>query len=279
LTFFKGVDRTIGGYEGLMAAQQCLPNNEVRDKFAGEYSVLGKIWEALSPDPMLSPYEKDYRWLTQVYESVKPPSGNGRLLWHILGAKTISLINENIHVESMHDEVETLVMDADVLEEILKNAEPEKKAREIEIKLSVRLRSHASDPKFKALGERLEKIRERHEQGFLTSLDFLKAILALAKDVVEAEKEVKPEEERNRAKEALTELFTEVKSKNTHIIVERIVNDIDDIVRKVRFPEWQHTSQGERVVQKELRRALLKYKLHTDQDLFDKAYAYIRQYY
>ena len=27
------------------------------------------------------------------------------------------------------------------------------------------------------------------------------------------------------------------------------------------------------------RRALLKYKLHTDQDLFDRAYGYIRQYY
>ena len=36
---------------------------------------------------------------------------------------------------------------------------------------------------------------------------------------------------------------------------------------------------GERLVQKELRRTLLKYKLHTDQELFDKAYAYIRQYY
>ena len=39
------------------------------------------------------------------------------------------------------------------------------------------------------------------------------------------------------------------------------------------------TTQGERLVQKELRRTLLKYKLHTDQALFDKAYGYIRQYY
>ena len=29
LAFFTGVDRTVGGYEGLMAAQQCLPNNEI----------------------------------------------------------------------------------------------------------------------------------------------------------------------------------------------------------------------------------------------------------
>jgi type I restriction enzyme R subunit len=279
LAFFPGVDRTVGGYEGLMAAQQCLPNNDVRDKFAAQYSVLGTIWEALSPDSVLSPYSTDYRWLTQVYESVKPTSGNGRLLWHALGAKTVELINENVHVESVRDDVDTLVMDAQVLEEILKNAEPEKAARQIEIKIVTRLRKHAGNPKFTALGERLEKIKERHEQGFLTSLDFLKEILAVAKDVVEAEKEVAPEEERNRAKEALTDLFNEAKSRNTHIIVERIVADIDDIVRKVRFPDWQHTSQGERLVQKELRRTLLKYKLHTDQELFDKAYEYIRQYY
>ena len=38
-------------------------------------------------------------------------------------------------------------------------------------------------------------------------------------------------------------------------------------------------AQGEREVKQALRRALLKYKLHTDQDLFDKSYGYIRQYY
>ncbi len=49
----------------------------------------------------------------------------------------------------------------------------------------------------------------------------------------------------------------------------------DDIVKKVRFPDWQHTTQGERLVQKELRKTLLKYKLHTDQDLFDREYAVV----
>ena len=279
LAFFAGVDRSVGGYEGLMAAQERLPNNEVRDKFAAEYTVLGRIWEALSPDPMLSVYEVDYRWLTQVYESVKPPSGNGKLLWHSLGAKTVELINENVHVESVRDDVETLVMDAQVLEGILNDAQPEKKAREIEIKIIARLRKHGNNPKFTELGERLEKVKERHEQGFLTSLEFLKAVLEIATDVVEAEKTVSTDDERNRAKEALTELFTAAKNGNTHIIVERIVADIDEIVKKVRFPDWQHTSQGERLVQKELRRTLLKYKLHTDQELFDKAYEYIRQYY
>ena len=279
LSFFPGVDRSVGGYEGLLAAQQCLPDNATRDRFAGEYSVLGTIWEALSPDPCLSPYLKEFRWLTQVYESVKPVSGNGRLLWHRLGAKTIDLINENVHVEAVHDDIDTLVLDAEVLESILKDAEPGKKAREIEIQLVARLRKHAGNPKFKELGERLEKVREKHEQGLLNSLEFLKAILEIAKETVEAEKHVEPEEEEDRALAALTELFNEIKSKHTHVIVERIVGDIDAIVKQVRFDGWQNTAQGEREVKQALRRALLKYKLHTDQDLFDKAYGYIREYY
>lgn len=279
LAFFPNIDRTVGGYEGLMTAQEHLPNNNIRDNFAAEYSVLGTIWESLSPDSCLTPYQKDYRWLTQVYESVKPPSGNGKLIWHALGPKTIDLINENVHLESVRDDVETLVLDADILEEILSDRNPAKKAREVEIKLIARLRKHLGNPKFTALGERLEKVKERHEQGVLTSLEFLKQILELAKEVVEAEKETDPQEDRDRAKEALTELFNEAKGHNTHIIVERIVTDIDDIVKKVRFPDWQHTSQGERLVQRELRKTLLKYKLHTDQELFDRAYAYIKQYY
>ena len=61
--------------------------------------------------------------------------------------------------------------------------------------------------------------------------------------------------------------------------VERIVADIDAIVRVVRFPGWQQSTSGEREVQKSLRKALLKYKLHKDQVLFERAYASIKEYY
>ena len=71
------IDRTLTGYEGLMSAQQCLPNNDVRDRFAADVSYLARLWEAISPDPMLGGYEADYRWTVQVYESVKPVSTTG----------------------------------------------------------------------------------------------------------------------------------------------------------------------------------------------------------
>lgn len=278
LAFFAGCDRTVQGYEGLIAAQQCLPNNEVRDNFAAEYSVLNKIWEALSPDTVLGPFEKDYKWLSQVYQSVQPSSGHGKLIWHSLGAKTIELIHQNVHVDAVRDDLDTLVLDADLLEAVLSNPNP-KKAREIEIKLKRRLRGHGSHPKFKKLSERLDALKDRFESGQINSVEFLKQLLEIAKETLQAEKEVPPEEDEDRGKAALTELFNEVKTAETPIMVERVVADIDEIVRLVRFPGWQGTQAGEREVKKALRKALFKYKLHADEELFEKAYSYIRQYY
>lgn len=241
--------------------------------------MVSRLWEALSPDPSLQPHKADYRWLTQVYESVKPPSGNGKLLWHTLGAKTIELVHDNVHLETVRDDLDTLVMDAEVFEGLLDAKDPEKKSKEIEIKLVARLSRHKDNPKFVALGERLEKLKERHEQGLLHSLDFLKELLTLAKEVLEAEQQVDPVDEQAKAKAALTELFTEAKNGETPVVVERIVADIDGIVRIVRFPGWQDTKAGEREVQKALRKVVyVKYKI-KDQDLFDKAFGYIRQYY
>ena len=279
LAFFPGVDRTHTGYEGLMAAQDCLPNNDVRDAFAAEFSVLGKLWEAISPDPMLMAYEVDYRWLTQVYISVQPTSGTGKLIWHALGAKTIELIHQNVHVDSLRDDLETLIVDAELLEAVTGSPDPTKRAKEFETKLIARLRKHMGNPVYKQLSERLEALKERHERGLLNSIAFLKGLLDLARELVATEKATPPEVDEDRAKAALTELFQEVRNEKTPIVVERIVDDIDEIVRLVRFPGWQQTAAGEREVKKALRKSLLKYQLHQDVELFDKAYGYVRQYY
>lgn len=279
LNYFPNIDRTLAGYEGLIAAQECLPNNESRDAFAADFSVLTKAWEAISPHPCLTQYTSDYKWLSQVYESIKPPSGRGKMLWHALGAKTIELVHANITLEMVDDDLETLILDADVLEGLIKALNPKQKAKEIEIKLAARFRKHKGNPTFEALGERLERIKEQHEQGLMNSIAYLKALLELARDTVNAEQQTEPQDAPDQAKAALTELFAESKSDKTPIIVERMVTDIDEIVRLVRFPEWQTTTAGEREVRKELRRLLyVKYQV-KDQELFDRAYGYIKTYY
>jgi len=281
LAYFMGVDRTIEGWEGLMAAQNCLPTNKEKDAFAADYRVLNKAWNALSPDAFLNPYKLDYQWLSKVYESVKPTDRSGGLVWAALGAKTIELIHQNMAVgDAKDDEDDILNMDADLIDDFLKNQEKNRSAaKKIEINLVARIQKHSNDPRFVKLGEKLEALREKHAQGLITSIEFLKMLLELAREAVQAEKEVVPKEEVDLGKAALTELFNGVKNHSTPIIVERIVSDIDNIVKLVRFDGWQNTTTGKQIVKRELRSIVwIKYKI-KDKEVFDKAYGYIEQYY
>jgi type I restriction enzyme R subunit len=278
LEHFEGVDRTLEGFEGLEAAQNVINTNEKKDAFARDFKYLAKLWESLSPDNILNLYNQDYKWLAQVYESVKPASDNiGKLLWMTLGAQTTQLIHENIHVGEIHT-LDEFVLDADVVEEIFNNPDP-KKVKQLEKALIKRFKKYAGNPKFKSLSERLEELRDKAEKGLISSIEFVKELCKIAKETVQAEKEFEEEVQEKTPQAALTELFLELKTDQTPAVVERIVADIDSIVRVVRFPGWQQSSQGEREVQKSLRKALLKYKLHKDQVLFDRAYAYIKEYY
>lgn len=280
LGYFLGVDRTVEGWEGLVAAQECLPTNKEKDEFGADYRVLNRAWDALSPDHVLAPYKADYLWLTKVYESVRPADSRGALIWAALGAKTIELVHENISVEQVHDDLDILRLDADIIDEYLEGRkDPAKAAKRLQIDLVARIQEHSKDPKFIKLGERLEALREKHEQGLITSIEFLKMLLELAKDAAEVEKETVPEEEINKGMAALTELFNSVKNKNTPIIVERIVKDLDDIVKIVRFDGWQNTTTGKQEVKKALNSIVwIKYKI-KDKDLLNKAYEYVEMYY
>lgn len=279
LSHFSGIDRSIEGFEGLQAAQDCISSNEKRDAFAKDFSLLSKLWEALSPDEVLKQYQKDYKWLSQVYTSVKPGSDdNGRLLWHALGAQTTALIHEHIHVQGINQEMEEVVLDADIIDNLMNSKNPKDAEKVIKI-LTGRLGKQKGKPLFKKLSERLEALRDKAEKGLINSIEFIKQLCEIAKETLQAEKQQDNGEQAKTAKAALTELFLELKTDKTPAIVERIVSDIDEIVRLVRFDGWQNTIPGEREVQKSLRKTLLKYQLHKDEELFNKSYEYIKEYY
>ena len=249
LAHFAGVDRSLEGFEGLEAAQNAINSNEKKDAFALDFKYLAKLWESLSPDNMLTIYSQDYKWLAHVYESVKPASDNiGKLLWLTLGAQTTQLIHENIHVGDVHI-LEEYVLDADVIEDIFNNPDS-KKIKQLEKLLIKRFQKHADHPEFKKLSERLEELRDKAEKGLISSIEFVKELCKIAKETVQAEKELEEALLDKTPQAALTELFLELKTDQTPAVVERIVADIDAIVRVVRFPGWQHSTSGEREVQK-----------------------------
>ncbi len=279
LSFFPGVDRTVGGYEGLVQAQAAISDDAAKDAFGLAYSVVAQLWEAISPDPMLTEHEKDYRWLTDVYESVRPVDITGRLVWHALGAKTIELINEHVVVEVPRSDLETIVLDAGTIEDILSDKDTGKRIKEVEKFITARIARHLSNPVFVELGKRLNELREKYEGTQQASLDFLREILVLARDTVAAEKEVDETPREEKGKAALSELFDSLKNDGTPVIVEHIVDRIDEVVKAVRFEGWQATLGGDQEVRKALRRTLyIQFKIR-DSDVYEKAYGYVREYY
>lgn len=129
------------------------------------------------------------------------------------------------------------------------------------------------------MGKRVEELRQRVESGLLSSIEFVKSLLDLAKDAAQMERAAEPVASEERGKAALTKLFETVRVESTPVIVERLVNDIDAIVKIVRFPGWKDSSEGRKTVKRTLREVIMvKYKIR-DKAVFDKAYGYVEQYY
>lgn len=282
LDFFPGVDRTIGGWEGLTAAQQCLKDEAVKTKFARHFARLSKAWEIVSPDQSLAEYQNDYTWMAQVYQSVRPVSG-GNLIWALLGAKTIEIIHNNIDTIDIGRPLEDLVVDAEVIDAVLEDEKKvQKKIVEIEKMLRLRLGQHKGDPKYKKFAEKLDELRERMEQNLISSIDFLKQLLEMARDLLEEEKHVEqPVDKRAQARAALTDLFQSIKTEDTPIIVEQVVNDIDnEVVNIIRqFTDAFKSVTARREIKKKLRSILwVKYQI-KDNEVFERAYQYIEMYY
>ncbi len=285
LDFFPGVDRTVGGFQGLEDAQEKLRDENVKTAFASHFQRLHKAWEVVSPDPDIMQYKMDYIWLSQVYDSIRPATSTGNLIWTILGPKTIELIHENVTSIDIGESVEDLVVDSRILDECIKD-EKKRNRTIIEIQKILKLRlgnpKHTQSKEFKQLIAKLQELQEKMRQQQIDSITFLKELLAMAKEVLDVEKKLEqPQDKRQQARDALTELFESVRTPETPIVVENVVNDIDtqvvDIVR--RFNNAFNTITGQNEVRKMLRSILwLKYKI-KDNDVFEKAYKYVEMYY
>ena len=207
----------------------------------------------------------------------------GNLIWTLLGAKTIEIIHSNIDTIDIGTPLEDLVVDADIINSVLEDEKKrQKKIIEVEKMLRIRLGEHKGDPKFKKFAEKLDELRERMEQNLITSIDFLKQLLQMAKELLEAEKQIdEPKDKRAQARAALTDLFESIKSEETPIIVEQVVNDIDNEVVKIirQFNDAFQSVTARREIKKKLRSILwIKYQI-KDNDVFEKAYNYIEMYY
>jgi len=295
---FESVDRSAATFDQIHGAQQILATEDARDAFAEEFMRCQGLFEFLWPDTALRPTEEEYRFLARVYASILPNKAADLLLWHRLGAKTIAIVHEHLQgVTIDSNDLDKVAMDAGTIE-ALKELElfpPDGGEREsapsafeilqkLEDRLQRRLSGSDENKVWRSLAERLELLRKSRVENAAASVEFLKVLLELAKDLVTAEHA----DDEGRLDEivvidphkgALTQIFEEYKPEGVPVVIEHVVEQVDDLVSPVRNTGWQASHPGDRTVRLELRRILKDSGLPATGELFDQAYAYISENY
>lgn len=295
---FSGIERSAAGYEQLMAAQQAIASVEARATFAASFLRCEALFELLWPDIRLRPVEDDYRWLARIYASVRPSVDANALLWHRLGEKTRELIGEYISgVQVEQAEAEAIAIDAGTFEALrqlaLFGADDEQRTEPPTVEavldtVAKRLQRKLSGPNphlvWRALSERLEELRQAHVAGAKDSVAFLKRLLDLARQLVEAERaeangRLDQFQVLDQDRGALTQILEQYAPPGVPVIVSKVVEDIDALVRPIRGTRWQESQPGDREVRRQLRLILKNSGLPPSGSLYDRAYAYVREHY
>lgn len=295
---FAGIDTDKPGPQTLMDAQARMPRPEDEDHFIANFEMLEGIWETLAPHEGLHPHRGRYRFLSQVYASIQPTGSQNDLRWHRLGVKTRELIHQHMQDISVTHGDEVVIADAETVKTLIDEGfGPEveevegKTVEEVIDSIAERLKERqqtgraGGNPRFKSLSERLERLRQNAIAGAQQSIEWLRKAFELARDVTAAEKLADEGGDEALALipdpriGALTQIFREYAPDDTPGIIERVVNDIDAIVREVRYDGWSATADGDRLVRREVRTTLRKHQMHNVDGLFDRAYAYIAEHY
>ncbi len=294
---FTTVKRDAPVFNQIHDAQQILDTVPKREEFAAEFMRCQGLFEFLWPNMKLKPVEDDYRFLARIYASIAPNKAADLLLWQRLGAKTTELVHQHLKDVTIDaSQLEKVAIDAGLLDALkdltlfptTPTASTAPTALEVMQRLEERIQrrfgDEATEKIWRSLAERLELLRLSRISNAAESVEFLKQLLRLAKDLIEAERaddegragEIKVVDPR---KGALTQIFEEYAPDDTPVIIETVVDKVDELVQPVRGTGWQTSHPGDRTIRLELRRVLRDSGLPHQGELFDHAYDYIRENY
>ena len=295
---FNHIDRATKVFNQIHDAQQVLDTTDKRSEFAAKFMRCQGLFEFLWPDLALRPIEEDYQFLAKIYDSIAPNKAADMLLWQRLGAKTMELVHAHLSgITIDSDQLEKIALDEGAIEAIKEltlfpdTPQGGKKvltALEVLLRLEERIKRRftdgPADKVWRSLSDRLEMLRLSRISSAEESVDFLKQLLKIAKDMLEAEKaddegridDIKVVDPR---KGALTQIFEEFRPAGVPVVIENVVEQVDGLVSPVRGTGWQTSHPGDRHVRQELRLLLKNNGLPKSGELFDRAYAYISENY
>lgn len=295
---FEGIDRADASMDAFQAAIERVPPGKARDRFGAQFMLAQSLWETIAPIPELEPRRRDYRWVAKIYEAVTP-TDNSALLWDRVGAKTRELVYSNITgITVRNPRVTVQIADSKTVQSLIDAGVITPGDKDVVVKpasevidgIAARLKRrlagvNGAHTVYRGLAERLERLRVSELARAQDSIEYLRELFTLAKDVKDAEH---AEDEGGAAAldllpnpniGALTQIFEEFKPENVPVLIGDVVTEIDRIVIEVSYPGWEIKEDGKREVRKSLLKVFKKFRLPLNGEPFESAYRYVQTHY
>jgi len=176
---YLGVWRGRSGDKAVEAVLSYFLDPEVREEFYRWFRDLQEVYEILSPDPCLSPYQQRYEELARMYELVRSsfdsrPLGTDRSLLR----KTIELLREQVRSTGVAAGEEH-VLDADALARLAREDRPDivKVFNLVKAIKQIAGQEGAQRPYLLTFGQRAEEVARQLEERQLSTAEALRELL------------------------------------------------------------------------------------------------------
>lgn len=188
---FKGI--TIADTRDcLLAALRAIKDPDAAKMFEHNFKSLERLWEAVSPDPVLYEHRYTYNWLCSVYiaHRRRQRGASQRDTFGELSAKTRELIEQNTTFMQIADSLPVFKIDKDYVTKLEDLPTPADKAAALEAILTAELaEDDGSGFTYRQLGERLARLKARKDAADKAAEKRLKELQDIADEKAKADEE------------------------------------------------------------------------------------------
>ena len=231
-------------------------DDEPRHEFYRFYAELEDLYEIISPDAFIRPYQEDYNRVADLYALLRNAYEGGVFIDRELARKTARLVQDHTQTGVIRESVEVYEINASTLARIAEGEQPDavkvfNLLKSIEKKVADEV---VKAPYLMSIGERASQIAEAFRQRQLDTQEALKELEELINEINEAQKE---QAEQNISAEAFAVFW---------LLKRSGVGDAQAVAREMaaafdRFPHWRSSAHQSRQVRRELYRLLGKAKV------------------
>jgi len=228
-------------------------DQKVRHEFYLFYKELADLYEIISPDSFLREYLDDYQQLTRLYKLLRSAYEPGIRVDKELTRKTARLVQEHTQSGAIKDTLDIYEINEDTLDRIAESSQ----SYTVSVFNLLKSIQNAVDkkagiaPYLISIGERAEQIVRAYQERQLNTQETLSRLEELIKEYNDAER---ARAEKDLSAEAFA-VFWLLKRKRIGK-PEQAAEKMADIF--ARYPHWQGSEKQERIVRRELYKALKK---------------------